>query len=369
MKKLLFMVLAIAVFAGCSKEESIVLSEGDKITRSINPSNTPLMNYLKGSIWEEERTFIYSEPDGKGEEKAVFDAEILSTTQNDWQPYEFLTFSDEQFIKYIPITKEVRTYHYYDFDIVENQNDTFIFTRNNEEYYLKVLAYGDDKIWIETNCYDIDKNYQKKYGRADSYPYVRILYYRLPLTSYPINEGFKSEEEITPYEIECPIKLPDNFFEVAEGTPIWRQEVGYQLVYDKDNLLCSNSNLVINKGLGENKYDNNDASRNLYKFVDGVLYRIHYYEDPRPSELITYHYLKIEKCENPNNYILGMTNDNQIILSESDYNALIETPYYKNTKEYNTITCYYLSEGTDTDIEMLKHLYESSDVQKVYSNF
>ena len=161
MKRYLYIVLALAIFTGCSKEVNEVLSEGDKITRSINPSNTPLMNYLKGSIWEEERTFIYSEPDGKGEEKAVFDAEILSTTQNDWQPYEFLTFSDEQFIKYIPITKEVRTYHYYDFDIVENQNNTFIFTRNNEEYYLKVLAYGDDKIWIETNCYDIDKNYQK----------------------------------------------------------------------------------------------------------------------------------------------------------------------------------------------------------------
>ena len=371
MKRLFVMMLALVVFTGCSKEESKILSEGDKITRSIKQVDTPLMNVLKsGKFWEESRAFAYTEPDGKGEELALFDAEISASAEGSWQPYEVLVFSNEQLMKYIPMTKLVRTYHYYDFDITKFENNTFTFTRNSEEYYLKVLAYNEKSIWVETNCYDVDKNYQKKYGRADSYPYVRILYSTLPPnTSYPL-EGWASEEEITPYEIEYPVELPENFFEIAEGTPIWRQDVGYSLVYDKDKLLCDNESLVVNKGLGKTKYDNTLNTRYLYKFVDGVLYRLHYIEDARPKEGVTYYYLKIEKYENPQNYLLGVTDNNQIILSEQDYNILIEKPYYKNIdNEYNQISCYFLTSGDEKDITLLKWAYESPIVQKIYCNF
>ena len=370
------MMLAIAVFAGCSKEESTVLSEGDKITRSIGKINTPLMAVLKSvEFWEESKAFAYTEPDGKGEELALFDAGVDGADLGDgwrgWMPFELLTFSDDQLVKYIPMTKLVRRNHYYDYDITKFEDNTFTFTRNEEEYYLKVLAYNENSIWIETNCYDLDKNYQNKYGRADSYPYVRILYVSPSLANYLNSydlESFKSEEEISPYKIEYPVKLPDNFFEIAEGTPIWKQDFGYSLVYDKNELLFDGNNLVVYKGLGEKKYNNKDPRRNLYKFVDGVLYRIHFYDETIDKEGITNYYLKIEKCENPNNHILGVTEDNQIIISESDYNTLIEKPFL-NAQDYNEVACYYLSEGTDADIEKLKQLYENHNIKKIYCGF
>lgn len=374
MKRFLFMMLAIAVFAGCSKEESTVLSEGDKITRSIGKINTPLMAVLKSvEFWEESKAFAYTEPDGKGEELALFDASVEGVDLGDgwrgWMPFELLTFSDDQLVKYIPMTKLVRRYHYYDFDITKFEDNTLTFTRNDEEYYLKVLAYNENSIWIETNCYDVDKNYQNKYGRADSYPYVRILYNALPPKSYPL-DGWLSEEEITPYKIEYPVKLPDNFFEIAEGTPIWKQDFGYSLVYDKDKLLFDNENLVVYKGLGVKKYNIYRGSSTRYywyKFVNGIFYQISYYYVNR--DLLSYPHLSIKKCETPDKYLLGITDSNQIIISEQDYNRLIVNPYYNNSKDYKEIPCYYISEGTEADIEMIEQLYNDPDVQKVYSNF
>ena len=144
MRKLLFMMLAVAVFAGCSKEESTVLSEGDKITRSIGKINSPFLTILQsGKFWEESKAFAYTEPDGKGEEVVLFDAEKIASSAGvdysdgwgNWKPFEILYFVNEQLIKYIPMTKLVRTYHYYDFDITKYENNTytFTFTRNDEE--------------------------------------------------------------------------------------------------------------------------------------------------------------------------------------------------------------------------------------------
>ena len=378
MKKLLFMMLAVVVLAGCSKEESTVLSEGDKITRSIGKINTPLMAVLKSvEFWEESKAFAYTEPDGKGEEMLLFDASVDGPDLGDgwrgWMPFELLTFSDDQLVKYIPMTKLVRRNHYYDYDITKFEDNTFTFTRNEEEYYLKVLAYNENSIWIETNCYDVDKNYQNKYGRADSYPYVRILYvspsFANYLNSYDL-ESFKSEEEITPYKIEYPVKLPDNFFEIAEGTPIWKQDFGYYLVYDKGKLLFDNENLVVYKGLGIKKYNIGSGTHSQYywyKFVDGIFYQISYkYIN---QGWLSYPCMTIRKCETPNNHLLGITDSNQIIISEQDYNRLIVNPYYNNSTDYKEIPCYYISEGTEADIEMIEQLYNDPDVQKVYSNF
>ena len=380
MRKLLFMMLAVAVFAGCSKEESTVLSEGDKITRSIGKINSPFLTILQsGKFWEESKAFAYTEPDGKGEEVVLFDAEKIASSAGvdysdgwgNWKPFEVLYFVNEQLIKYIPMTKLVRTYHYYDFDITKYENNTytFTFTRNDEEYYLKVLAYNENSLWIETNCYDVDKNYQKEYGRADSYPYVRILYNAQPPKSYSL-DGWASEEEITPHKIECPVKLPDNFFKIAEGAEIWKQDFGYSLVYDKDELLFDGNNLVVYKGLGIKKYNFGSGTHSQYywyKFVDGIFYQISY--EYINQGWLSYPCMTIRKCETPNNHLLGITDSNQIIISEQDYNKLIEKPYYSHSKDYFEIPCYYISEGTDADIEMMEQLYNNPDVQKVYSNF
>ena len=370
MKKLLFMMLAVVMFAGCSKEDSTVLSEGDKITRSIKPTNTALINILvSAQCWEECRTFVYSEPDGKGEELAIFDAEV------DWKPYEALVFSNEQLIKYIPRTKQVQTNHYYDFDITSYKDNTISFMRNSEEYYMKFLAYNEDYIWVETNCYDVDKNYQKQYGRADSYPYVRILYKNIPANAKFYPEGYLSEEEITPLAIEYPVELPENFFEIAEGTSLWKQDVGYYLVYDKNEILFDNDNLLINKGLGKRSYYNTKHTAYpkyyWYKFVDGMFYQIKL-EHKVNKEGLGYVTLTIKKCETPENHLLGFTENGQIIVTEQNYNILFEKPYLEllNETVFNTVDCYYISEEkSEDDIALLKAAYEDPSIEKIYTNF
>ncbi|MBQ3148159.1 MAG: hypothetical protein IJB87_02210 [Alistipes sp.] len=373
MKKLLLMLLAVAAFAGCSKEENVILSEGDKITRSIEQINTPLLSVLQSyRFWEESRTFAYTEPDGKGEEIAVFDAAKVASSEGvdykqdpwgNWQPYEVLSYRDDQFVKYIPMTKRVRTYHYYDFDIVDFEDGIFTFTRNSEEYYLKVLAYDNNNLWIETNCYDKDKNYQKEFGRADSYPYVRILYTGLPEKSYPL-EGWASEEEITPFKVGYPVVLPENFFDIAEDAPIWKATKSYSLVYDRDNVMFG-KNLVVHKALGEKPcVENFNPKRGYswYKFVDGTFYKISY-ELKAIGFGVAQPYFTISKCDNPYNFLLGITENNQIIISERDYKVLINEPYYQSG-DFRELTCYYLSEGTEEDIEQIKQLLEDPDIKK-----
>ena len=212
MKKLLFMVLAIAVFAGCSKEENEVLSEGDKITRSIKQIDTPLMEVLQSiPYWTELRTFTYTEPDGKGEEITLCDY-VKNPIPADygspgWYAQGTIGFPDNQLVFYIFSTLIIHRGHYYDFDITKIEDNTFTFTRNNEEYYLKVLAYNKDYIWVETNCYDKDKNYQKEYGRADSYPYVRTLFVNEKIW-YSLHT-FMSEDEIKNDMKENPDNYPN----------------------------------------------------------------------------------------------------------------------------------------------------------------
>ncbi len=375
------MLLAVAAFAGCSKEENVILSEGDKITRSIEQINTPLLSVLQSyRFWEESRTFAYTEPDGKGEEIEVFDAAKVASSAGvdykqapwgNWQPYEVLSYRDDQFVKYIPMTKRVRTYHYYDFDIVDFEDGIFTFTRNSEEYYLKVLAYDNNNLWIETNCYDKDKNYQKEFGRADSYPYVRILYTGLPERSYPL-EGWASEEEITPFEVGYPVVLPENFFDIAEDAPIWKVEKGYELVYDKEKFLFGD-NLVVYKGLGGGSIQEYPTGKKMppigysaywYKFVDGIFYQIEYdgYEVKRGAFIPR---LKIKKCENPENYLIGITDNNELVVSVENYNTLIDKPYrayYSNWREFNSVHCHYLTiEKSDEVIKYLKDIYADED--------
>ena len=182
MRKLLFMVLAVAVLAGCSKEDSTVLSEGDKITRSIKQIDTPLMEVLKSiPYWGEIAAYTYTEPDGKGEEILVWDHDYRYSGSED---YAF--HSDGKVIKYIGGSKDFWGWHHFDYDIIAEEDNTFTIMRNSEKYYLKVLAYDETKIWVETDCYDPDKVlYRKEFGRVNKYPYVRML-----LISAPDGEGY-----------------------------------------------------------------------------------------------------------------------------------------------------------------------------------
>ena len=183
MKKLLFMMLAVVVFTGCSKEENEVLSEGDKITRSIEQINTPLMEVLDGKSWAEIAAYTYTEPNGEGEEIELFK---MVDTPEFWLNFplglpgfyamEGIVINQNQLIKYVCATRKIQAWHYFDYDITKQEDNTFIFTRNNESYYLKVLAYNNDYLWIETDCYNVDKDYMRENGRANSYPYVRLLF-------------------------------------------------------------------------------------------------------------------------------------------------------------------------------------------------
>ena len=217
MKKLLFMMLVVAVLAGCSKEEDKVLSEGDKITRSIGQIDTPLMEVLEGTIsWIEEAAYTYSEPNGEGEEIELFVYEKNPEHVFKLNPYphpnpkyyaaEGLVFNSNQIVIYLSSTLKISEWHYYDYDVIKQEDNTFIFTRNNEEYYLKVLAYNKDYIWVETDCYNVDKDYMRENGRANTYPYVRLLFKSGELLG--LNASM-SEDEVKKDREENPDKYPN----------------------------------------------------------------------------------------------------------------------------------------------------------------
>ena len=377
MKKLLFMVLAIAVFAGCSKEESTVLSEGDKITRNLKPIDSPLRDFLRPTdIWAELTTYGYSEPNGKGEETLLYSEEMVMSLVNKWIPWEDLVFGENQLIKYIGMTKEVRCNHYYDFDILKIENNTFYFARNGEEYYLTVLGYDKDNyhLWIETDCFDIERNYQRKYGRADSFACVRMLLQNTTQTYYPkldssSRAGWLSEDEIEPIEVDYPVVLPENIFEVAEDAPIWKPTCAMALMYDPEEQLYSKDKLILTRARAVGGYANM-----WIKFIDGVAYVINYHK----NEITGEESLTFSKCDDLQNHLLPLTSE-EIVFAGDDYMSIIEEPYISyqiegwfyydpDWIEPNYIKCYNLSKGTQEDLNKIKELYDNPDVKKYFSD-
>ena len=190
MRKFIYGALVAMVLVACAKEESRILSQGDKITRSIGEIDSPLLEVLQSAhYWDEIKTYTYSEPNGEGEEVLIFsNDEYVEFLENQsdpnyqdyqWKDFPYISecvrFTPDRIEKYLYGTRYAHVWHYYDFEILKFEDNIFTFMRNNEVYYLKVLAYNENYIWIETDCYDIDKNYQKEFGRADTYPYVRML--------------------------------------------------------------------------------------------------------------------------------------------------------------------------------------------------
>lgn len=381
MKKLLFMVLAIAVFAGCSKEESTVLSEGDKITRNLKPIDSPLRDFLRPTdIWAELTTYGYSEPNGKGEETLLYSEEMVMSLVNKWIPWEDLVFGENQLIKYIGMTKEVRCNHYYDFDILKIENNTFYFARNGEEYYLTVLGYDKDNyhLWIETDCFDIERNYQRKYGRADSFACVRMLLQNTTQTYYPkldssSRAGWLSEDEIEPIEVDYPVVLPENIFEVAEDAPIWKPTCAMALMYDPEEQLYSKDKLILTRARAVGGYDANM----WIKFIDGIAYVITYGQ----NQLTGSRCLKFCKCDDLQNHLLSFTEDGEIIFAGVvDYTSIVEEPYVKNQIkgyfyydpdwiEYNYAKCYKLSKGTQDELDQIKEWYDDPDILKTFPEY
>ena len=132
--------------------------------------------------------------------------------------------------------------------------------------------------------------------------------------------------------------------------------------------LFFNDNLIVYKGghAYDKGYNNNEY---WFKVIDGVLYKIRYYYNGVGNA--AHFTLEITKYD-PENHVLGYSENGDIIVSEKDYNNLIKTPYTTAGNPYPFIPtqCFYISnDATEDDITVLKNAYENPNVIKEYKNF
>ncbi|MBO5463986.1 MAG: hypothetical protein J5989_00610 [Alistipes sp.] len=347
MKRFIIMLLTIVAFAGCSKEDNSS-SVKDEITRGITQIDVPLADVLKeDESWLEYRTFIYTEPNGEGEETCIWDYEAYveaPDTPEDRTP-ELLDIKTGQILKYVYHTQNVMLEHYYVFEVVAVEDDVIRIVKDGEEYYIKILAYDHDYLWIETNCYDKDSNYQYTFGRADSFPYVRILYKR------HIDYGKRarlSERLIIDDVLDLPIELPDNILELAGASEVWK--VTYMPMCEVED-----DKLVVRRTLHGFFFD--WADKVWHTFIDGKYYRIEYRtaEHNNGKEII-----KIVTYNSPKDYIVAYTDNNELLITEFNHKIAVEN------KERNY--CMICDPASEEVIEQIKKLYEDPNVEKIYSS-
>ena len=345
MRKFILMMLAFVALAGCSKEDDSS-SYKDEITRSITQIDTPLADVLEDNeSWLEYRTFTYTEPDGKGKETCVWDYDVYVETPDtpDDRLPELLDIKAGQILKYIFHTKNAQLEHYYVFDVVSVEDDVITIVKDGEEYYVKILAYDHDYLWIETNCYDKDSNYQYTFGRADSFPYVRILYKRY--TDYG-KRARLSERLIIDDVLDLPIELPENILELAGASEVWN--VTYMPMCEVED-----DKLVVRRSLCGFFYY--WAEKVWHTFIDGKYCRIEYRsaEKNQGKEIIN-----IVTYNSPNDYIVAYTDNNELLITEFNHKIAIEN----NERNY----CMICEPASEEVIEHIKKLYEDPNVEKIF---
>jgi len=159
MKRIFYLLLAVVMFAGCSKENEN-LSELERIKQLVSSTELLAADILKSAqYWQSDIELYYTEPDGKGVEYA-FDR------GNKIRGDLHINFSvEKEAIElylascYMPVGPPMpqRISKNYIMSEIGNNNWALSYFNGNK-YYFKILAYDDNKVLVASNLWQCDNN-------------------------------------------------------------------------------------------------------------------------------------------------------------------------------------------------------------------
>lgn len=173
MKRLFFMALFLAIFVGCSKEETPSEMWEKDINSMAKTELTALEALMSADAWRPLKIYKYTQPNAQGVEELYWDINS-EAKEDEYKTFMYATYEDKKYKRLL--LNEYRTNpadgqaFYYAYEVVEQvfNKDYTLSGPYGKNLKLTFLAYDENNMVLQ--LYD---------PNATSYPYTRLLITRV----------------------------------------------------------------------------------------------------------------------------------------------------------------------------------------------
>lgn len=188
MKKVLFMMLAVVMFAGCSKEDENQ-NQLENIIQSMGQSQLSAMDIMKSAeCWQVKIIYQYTEAGGKGDSKLYYDPE--NTKLEGGSRGANYRVADGNF--YELRSHPLNSYPYYYTYALSGTGNSFSLVRKHDSLAktMNIVAYDDKSMVIEfynpaIKEYPYSREYIVRWSPNDEYWDMLTAYEDLPEDERP----------------------------------------------------------------------------------------------------------------------------------------------------------------------------------------